>query len=184
MFWHNDLGFRPVEKKDLELLRQLRNDPSTWIYLSDVTQISPEMQERWFEGLTKAKDKAYFAVFKEQRSFPVSFEGDFLGMIRTDELDHNNRSIRVGCDIVPAERGKGYGTKTFEAILKFCFDHMGMHRVWLLTLEDNAVAIKLYKKVGFQEEGRNRQAMWRNGKWRDYIVMSILEDEYKKIHGT
>lgn len=180
MFWHDNIGFRPIEKRDIEDIRKLRNEPSIWMYLTDVTQISSEMQERWFEGLSKSKDKAYFSVFKEKKDFPISYEGDFLGIIRMDQIDYINRSIRVGCDIVPKERGKGYGTKTFKAILEFCFGHMGMHRLWLLTLESNKVARKLYKNVRFQEEGRFRESIWRDGKWNDCIVMSILEDEYRK----
>lgn len=180
MFWYKDIGFRPVEKRDIEEIRRLRNEPSTWIFLTDVTQINSEMQEKWFEGMSKSKDKAYFSIFKEKKDFPISYEGDFLGIIRMDQIDQNNRSIRVGCDIVPSERGKGYGTKAFEAILKFCFDHMGMHRLWLCTLENNEVAKKLYKNSGLKEEGRHRQAIWRDGRWHDLIIMSILEDEYRK----
>ena len=180
MFWHEGIGFRPVEKRDLENMRRLRNEQSTWIYLSDVNQISSEQQERWFESLSKSGDKAYFVILKEVKDFPISNEGDFLGIIRMDQIDQINRSIRVGCDIVPKERGKGYGTKTFEAVLKFCFDHMGMHRLWLLTLENNKVARKLYKNARFQEEGRFRESIWREGKWHDCIVMSILEDEYRR----
>lgn len=180
MFWHKDIGFRPIEKRDLEDMRRLRNEPSTWLYLTDVTQITPDMQKKWFEGISKSKDKAYFTIFKEVADHPVSYEGDFLGIIRMDQMDYINRSIRVGCDIVPGERGKGYGTKAFEAILKFCFDHMGMHRIWLCTLENNKVARKLYINARLKEEGRHRQAIWRNGKWHDLIVMSILEEEYRK----
>lgn len=180
MFWHKDIGFRPIEKRDLEDMRRLRNEPSTWLYLTDVTQITPDMQKRWFEGISKSKDKAYFTIFKEVTNHPVSYEGDFLGIIRMDQMDQINRSIRIGCDIVPEERGKGYGTRAFEAILKFCFDHMGMHRLWLITMENNSVAIKLYRNSGLKEEGRFRQAIWRDGKWHSCIVMSILEEEYRK----
>jgi len=178
MFWNNDIGFRPVEKKDIESIRQLRNEPSTWIFLTDVQQITPQQQEEWFNRITTAKDRTYFSVFKEEKDFPIAYEGDFLGIIRFDQMDSVNKSVRVGCDIVPKERGKGYGTKVFKAILKFCFSHWGMHRLWLCVLENNEVALKLYAKAGFQKEGTMRQAIWRDGKWLDYIVMSILEEEY------
>lgn len=180
MFWYKKICFRPIEKQDLENVRKLRNDPTTWIYLSDVTQISPAMQEKWFESMEKASDKAYFAVFKQVKDFPISNSGDFLGIIRCDQLDHANRSIRVGADIIPTERGKGYGTLALQAILEFCFDHMGMHRVWLLTVEGNMVARRLYENVGFAEEGLYRESIWRNGDWNNMILMSILEDEYRK----
>lgn len=179
MFWHKDIGFRPVEQKDLEDIRRLRNEPSTWMQLTTIGQISEEQQKSWFEKITKTNDCAYFSVFKEVKEFPVSYAGDFLGIIRFDQMDTVNRSVRIGCDVIPEERGKGYGTKIFEAILEFCFNESNFHRLWLCVLEDNEIAIKLYINAGFKEEGNMRQAIWRNGKWHDYNVMSILEDEYK-----
>jgi len=41
------------------------------------------------------------------------------------------------------------------------------------------VAKRLYEKVGFKEEGIMREAIFRNGVYHDYVVMSILEDEYR-----
>lgn len=179
MFWHNGIGFRPVEEEDLNSIRKLRNDPSTWLQLTSIGQINKAKQKEWFERICRDSKVEYYSLVKEQTSFPVSFPGDFLGIIRMDEIDVHNRSIRVGADIVPEERGKGYGTRALQAILEYCFNQLGMHRCWLCVLEDNKIARKLYKNMGFKEEGKYREAIWRNGKWHDYIVMSILEEEYK-----
>jgi len=180
MFWHNGIGFRPVEEEDLENIRVLRNEPSTWVFLTFLGQINKLEQKEWFLKISRDPSVAYYTLVKEEKDFPISYPGDFLGIIRMDEINVHNRSIRVGADIVPVERGKGYGTKALGAILKFCFDHLGVHRVWLCVLENNEVAIKLYKNAGFKEEGKLRGAIWRNGKWNDYVVMSILEGEYRK----
>lgn len=179
MFWYKSIGFRPVEEQDLEDIRSLRNEPSTWSQLTAIGQISQEQQKAWFEKVKRSNDCAYFSVFKEVKDFPISTTGDFLGIIRFDQMDSVNRSIRVGCDIVPGERGKGYGTMVFEAILEFCFNQWNMHRLWLCVLEDNEIALKLYANAGFQPEGKMRQAIWRNGIWKDYVIMSILENEYR-----
>lgn len=172
MFAHKEISMRPVESQDLEKIRNLRNEQSTWQYLSDASLISESMQHQWFENLKLTLDERYYTV--EQKTF-----GQFIGVIRTDQIDLRNRSIRVGCDIIPKERGKGFGTMTFEMLLKFLFIYHSYHRLWLCVLENNEVAKKLYKNVGFKEEGRLRAAIWREGKWMDYIVMSILEEEYR-----
>lgn len=179
MFWYDGIGFRPVEEDDLDDIRFLRNEPSTWMNLTSVGQINRIEQREWHEKVSRDPRIEYYSIVKEEKAFPISFENGFLGIIRMDEIDINNRSIRVGADIVPDERRKGYGTKAFEAILKYCFDHLNMHRLWLCVLEDNEIAKKLYKNVGFQEEGKYREAIWRDGKYHNYIVMSILEGEYK-----
>lgn len=179
MFWYKDIGFRPVERHDLEDIRKLRNNPTTWVYLSDVTQISPSMQDKWFTRISEQSDGIYFTVCLTKWKLQELVEGKFIGIIRIDEYDATNRTARIGCDIVPGHRGKGYGTQVYKAIFKYYFDHIGLHRLWLCVLENNEVAIKLYKNVGFKEEGRLREAIWRDGKRLDYIVMSILEHEYR-----
>ena len=180
MFFHEDIGFRRVEEDDLEDVRRLRNDPTTWMQLTTVGQISEAQQQRWFERIKDASDCEYYSIFKVERQFPIIIENEFIGIIRFDQIDHANRSVRVGCDITPAERGKGYGTKVYRAMLDYCFRQANFHKLWLLVLEDNEVGRRLYKNVGFVEEGRMRGHVWRDGRWKDYVVMSILEEEYRK----
>lgn len=40
-------------------------------------------------------------------------------------------------------------------------------------------AVKLLLKVGFIHEARQRQAMYKNGKYIDNLVMSVLREEWK-----
>lgn len=185
MFVHGDVLFRPVEEKDLEAIRKLRNDPSTWSQLGGVDHITPEGQAAWFESLRKARDRQYFAVFInaiDQLDGAFRYEGDFLGVIRMDEINPQNRSARVGLDVEPSRRGMGWGTKIYQALVRYCFDFRNMHRIWLCVLETNAVGMRLYINAGFREEGRYRQAIWRNGYWHDYVIMSVLENEYRAHH--
>lgn len=49
-------------------------------------------------------------------------------------------------------------------------------------LEYNQVAQKLYKKIGFIEEGRKRKAVYKNGEYIDELIMELLRDEYKQIN--
>ena len=182
MFASNGIVFRPVEEKDLEVIRTLRNDPSTWGQLTSIGHISADAQSAWFSRLDGDPSRAYFAVFTEKQDehYPVYYEGDFIGIIRMDEIDRTNRSVRIGADVVPALRGQGYGTRIYKALLKYCFDYMGMHRAWLLVLDTNEIGKKLYFSAGFKLEGKHREAIFRNGQFVDYLAMSILEDEYRE----
>jgi UDP-4-amino-4,6-dideoxy-N-acetyl-beta-L-altrosamine N-acetyltransferase len=172
MFCYKGIYLRVVEESDIEHIRQLRNDHRTWIYLTDCTLLDALKQQRWYESLADREDRKYFILFDKKH--------DFLGIVRLDEVDKTNRSIRIGCDIVPRLRGKGYGNKAMYLIKKYCFDYLNMHRLWLAVLETNKVAFYLYKKHGFKEEGRYRKAIFRDGRYLDYIIMSLLEEECRK----
>ncbi len=171
MFTYQGISIRVVEQRDLERIRVLRNDPSTWIYLTDVLFVSAPAQERWFAKISESTDRKYFIVYDAVH--------EFIGIVRCDEIDHLNRSMRIGCDIVPELRGKGYGSRVFDLLLNYCFDFMNMHRLWLLVIDTNQAAIRLYTNKGLREEGRYREALFRDGHYHDYITMSILEDEYR-----
>jgi diamine N-acetyltransferase len=171
MFQHGGITLRVVEEADLESIRALRNDPSTWVHLTDPHLITSEGQRRWFAGLAARDDRMYFVVSDAKHAF--------IGIVRMDEYHRLHRSIRVGADVLPALRGQGYGKKIYAAIKKYCFDVLNLHRVWLAVLDTNERALRLYLSQGFQIEGRYRQAIFRDGKYVDYVLMSILEEEYR-----
>jgi RimJ/RimL family protein N-acetyltransferase len=179
MIYRDGLAFRTVEAGDLEAMRRLRNDESTWQNLTDPWPITDAAQRAWFERLGLSRDRLYFVVLKSVKDFPAETSGEFIGIIRMDEIDRAHRSVRVGCDIVPNERGKGYGTAVYKFLLDFCFRELNMHRVWLCVLATNEAGLGLYRKAGFREEGQMRDAVYRGGRYLNYIVMSILEDEYR-----
>jgi len=179
MFLYKGIGLRLVEERDLEEMRTLRNSQSTWLWLIDVKPISKIQQKQWYDKISLDDSIEYYAIVEEKQEFPIQYEGDFLGIARITNIDLVNRSAMIGLDIKPNFRGQGIGTKAFTAILEYFFKHRNSHRLHLMVLDGNDVAYKLYKSAGFKDEGKLRQAIWRNGCWNDYIAMSILEDEYR-----
>jgi RimJ/RimL family protein N-acetyltransferase len=173
MFSYGGLTMRPVETSDLMWLKDLRNDQTTWENLLTIAPLTEEGQALWLKGLASNTKVKPYVVLNEF--------GTRIGFIRTDEIDQLNRSIRIGADVERSFRGKGYGVKIYEMLLKYCFDYLNMHRVWLCVLDTNSVAIKLYNKVGFKSEGSMRHSIFRDGKYIDQTVMSILENEYRDI---
>lgn len=163
---------KPLQKKHLEKLRVLRNDPDTNYFLTSIVPINEDMQEEWFKKISLDNSKMYLAI--ENKS------NVFLGVVRCDEWDKINQSIRVGVDIMPEFRRQGYATEAFKILLRFLFNELGLNRIWLLVLDYNKRALTLYKKLGFRIEGKQREAIFRNNKFNDYIMMSILKKEYEK----
>lgn len=169
MFEHDDIAIRPIEESDLEKMLALRADPKIWAKLGDISMVNMRAQQQWFQGLQGDSRRRYFVL--------CSSEADFMGIVRMDEMDWINRSVRVGGDILPEYQHRGYGSKMFELIKKYCFDYLNMHRLWLLVLEGNDVASNMYIKAGFVEEGRQKQAIFRDGRYHDYVMMSLLRSE-------
>lgn len=171
MFIYEGVMMRAIEEADLDFLAECRNNPETWKYLGNMDFTNKIKQADWFVKSSLAGDKANFVLCLE--------DGTKIGFIRTDEVDYKNRSIRVGGDIHPNFRGKGYGTKMYKMLLKFMFDYLGMHRVWLLVIGYNEIAQNLYSNMGFKREGVQREAIFRDGDYHDYYMYSILDYEWR-----
>jgi len=69
-------------------------------------------------------------------------------------------------------------TETIKILMKYGFDELNLHRLWVEVyslMKDN---IQLFKKLKFKEEGKLRQKLWRDGKWWDSIIFSKLSNEF------
>ena len=166
---HAGLEFSPVSADDLDDLIDLRNDQTTWTNLTDPLPLSREKQEAWLLSINGSRDRMYWAVRSKSEGL--------VGLVRMDEYSAIHRSIRIGADVVPRLRRQGLATRIYEAIIAWCFDQLNIHRIWLLVLDTNEGAQALYRKLGFETEGKMRSAIWRDGGWHDYIMMSLLEGD-------
>ena len=79
--------------------------------------------------------------------------------------------------------GKGYGTDVMKVILRYGFTEVNLKRVTLTVFEYNPRAIRSYEKAGFCVEGRERQALHRDGRRWDMIYMGILRQEWEQLEG-
>lgn len=75
-------------------------------------------------------------------------------------------------------RGRGVGKSVLQAVLRFAFETLELHRVCLYTLLDNAAAERLYRRQGFREEGLLRECLLRDGEFVNQKVWSLLATEW------
>ena len=74
--------------------------------------------------------------------------------------------------------GKGYGR---EAGLLLCchgFRALQLHRVGCGTFADNEGMPGLARALGMKEEGRRRQAVWKDGRYVDVVEFGVLAEEF------
>lgn len=168
------LTIRIMESADAEEARLLHNQETTLYRLTDIAHVSQESQATWLQSISTSRtSRRYVARLKT--------DGCFVGVFRVDRIDPWNRNAVIGADIVEGLRGQGYATEIFRYFFEYFFEQCGFQRLALVTLESNAPAIKLYKKLGFVEEGRERQAIFREGKFQDLVCMGILSEEWRAI---
>lgn len=180
MFSQNNNRVRMLEEEDLSFIKDIRLNESTADNLGTLLFTNNLCQQKWFEKIS-ATSSEMFLIFEVKNEHGL---WEKIGYIRFSDIDRINSSICVGADVHMDQRGKGYGTIIYKLIFSLCFEQWNMNRVWLLAIDYNKIALSLYHKIGFVEEGVQRKAIFRNGNYHDYIMMSILKDEYNERANT
>lgn len=82
-------------------------------------------------------------------------------------------SAVLGMGVVEEFRSRGVGSRLLAATLSRA-DARGFRRAELVVRADNHVAIALYRRYGFDEEGRCRQYLRLHGEDHDALLMARL----------
>ena len=134
-------------------------------------------------GTETPVDRARFA-----RLFSESIEShDRLGLVAMDgervigNLGLNPASpgvVYLGMSIDGGYRGQGLGTAMLLAAIEWARAQHGVHKIELDVWPHNAAGIALYRKVGFEIEGRRRRHYRRgSGELWDAILMALVLDD-------
>ena len=178
MIYGKGLRLRAIEREDVPRFLRWFNDPEVRWYLTMYRPLSQAEEERWVESLLSRRDDIVLAI--EVR------EGDnwvHIGNIGLHKIDWKNRVAKLG--IVIGERdywGRGYGTEAIRTMLRYAFLELGLNRVELEVYDFNERAIRCYEKAGFVREGVRRQALYREGRFHDVILMGILQEEFMEVN--
>ena len=131
-----------------------------------------ESEREWLENSLKNND-FNFAI--------VDLENDeLIGNCGIMNINQINRSAEVGIFIGDEnKRSNGYGTESLRLLLDYGFNYLNLNNIHLGVKAFNERAIACYKKVGFKEYGRRREAYFLNGKYYDHVFMDILAREFK-----
>jgi len=75
----------------------------------------------------------------------------------------------------------GYESEARLILLDYAFSERGFNRIWACILESNIASQKMCKKCGYKIEGLLRQSIYKNGKFQNQVIMSILQEEFYQM---
>ena len=176
MYKGEKVFLRSYEKKDIERAHKLFNDLEVQFYLAPgpIYPLSYQEEEKFVESfMGREKEKGYnFAI--------ETLEGEYIGGCGYFGLSRKNGTVEVGITIADKDYwGKGYGTDAMKVLINFLFYELNVRKITLHVFAFNERAIRCYRKLGFLEEGRLRENMFRNGRYHDDIIMSLFRQDYK-----
>lgn len=164
---------RELSKKDLIKVNGWRNNPELIKLLgAPFRYIDVQIDERWYENYLSNRNTAIRCAIVDEND-------EVLGLVSLLGIDRLNQSAEFNIMIGDTNnQGKGIGSFAVKEMLHHAFYDMNLQRIELTVLEDNARAKHVYEKNGFVYEGRKRKAVFKDGKFVDMLMYSVLRDEY------
>ncbi|MFI7114369.1 GNAT family N-acetyltransferase [Nonomuraea sp. NPDC050227] len=161
----------PVGPEHVEGLITLISDPEVQRLTGSHGEVDHEVARQWYSTRGEHADRLDLAVMAG---------GEYVGEVVLNELDRHNLSCNLRIALIGARVfGKGYGTEAIELVLGHAFATTPLHRVGLGVFTFNDRARHVYKKIGFVEEGVQRDTLLWEGEWHDSVTMSVLRPEWQ-----
>lgn len=176
MYYGELVCLRALEMSDLDAMMKYQNEWNLRRWVGVPLPKSRNTIEKWLEKATVSdpwKNGAiHFAVVDKKT-------GDFLGVTRFYDIKNPHHRASLGLGIHnPANRSKGYGTDTTHVMLWIAFNVLGLHSVYLDTMEHNESAIHVAEKADFKRVGMFRETEFIDGEYKGLVYLDILRDEF------
>lgn len=165
-----EITLRPARVSDaLPLIQTIK------AYLADSEYIpqSPEeftmtleQEENWIQSFLE-KDNSLLIV--------AEFEGRIIGNI---DISGHHRSMMqhtavIGMGILSDWRNSGLGTQLMQHGIRWAKENSILELLWLQVYTENQMAIALYKKMGFLENGIIKNFFNHSTRYYDNLTMSL-----------
>lgn len=160
---------RSMERADLPFVHRLFNDPEVMRYwFVEPTHSLAAMEDHFTRRL---HDEA-------QRRFVIDDAGRRCGIVELVDIDLRHRNCEFQIIVAPDCQGNGYAGTATRAALRYAFSVLNLHKVHLLVDNTNAVAIGVYRKAGFADEGVLREEYFADGAYQDVTRMAVFQRDY------
>lgn len=160
----------PADAEPLATARQAAIDERSDFLISrpEDAPASVEQQRAWIEAMLKAGNSALFVAERG---------GEMLGwaMLRGGDRQRTRHTGTLGITVVKSWRGRGVGTALMKVLLDWAAENPIVEKVKLGVVASNEQALRLYRKLGFVEEGwQPREYKKENGDYLDNVLMYRL----------
>ena len=172
----NRIYLRALEPDDYKSIFKWRHDP---IYQSGVASmkryVSMDTERKWIDEVISKHEKG-----DEIRLGIVQKEAnELIGLIYLTNINYINKNAMISFMIGENDlRGRGFVNEAQIEILKYAFYELGLERIYAHILESNTSSIKSVEKFGYAQEGILRNAVYKEGKFQNVVIYSILKQEF------
>jgi RimJ/RimL family protein N-acetyltransferase len=170
-----NVNLKAREREDVDFLTEWFNNLS---FRGEYDPITPQKSKT--ERIKDFDNPSQLSILTEAGRFIIEKkDGTKIGTI-AHWLVLPSRWMEIDCDVIPTERGKGYGTEAAQLIIDYLFLSKTIERIQTITDTRNKASQRVLEKAGFQREGTIRRSGYVRGAWTNAYLYSLLREEWKE----
>ncbi|AST91555.1 alanine acetyltransferase [Sutcliffiella cohnii] len=173
---NKQVGLKLVELSDAPILYKLINESRAYL-------------REWLPWIDRIKSKNDMELFILNCFYGyeangiintvILFNKKIVGMAGYNMIDWMNRTTSIGYWIDQRYQGKGITTLVAYTLTDYAFKNLKLNRVEIRAAVQNKKSRAIPEKLGYQKEGRLKQAEWVNDRFLDHVLYGIVESDWK-----
>lgn len=169
-FSGESVALRALDEDDVPLVAQWINDER----ISGVDEarfpVSVAEEEEWYERVRNDDSKRKLVVENHDEQ-PV-------GMVSIFDIDHKNMNAEIGVYIAPEHQRRGFAAEALKLLMRFAFEEMNIHKLYCSILGFNEPSLKLFRSLGFREDGVMREHVYTRGRFEDVHRLATFRRDH------
>ncbi len=172
---------RGLEMDDIDEIMTHWNDWEVRRFLKQIVPHSKQEEEDFIRNTWRNRQEGNAYNF----GIETISDKKLIGGLGFSSVEWVNRNAAFGIVIWNKQYwDQGLGAEATQLLLKFAFEQLNLNRVGLRVFAFNDRAKAMYNKVGFQQVGKLRKSVFRDGRYHDELIMDILSEDWIKINNT
>ena len=158
-----NLKLRALEPNDLELVYEVENDKSLWVYSNTSSPFSRHTLKKFIEN-------SHLDIIEhKQLRLVIADDEQSYGFIDLYDYDFINRRVGLGIIIFKKYRSKGIGLSSLQLTENYLLEH-----VYANISSKNKESISLFEKSGFVNIGLKKDWIFYNNKFNDELLFQKI----------
>ena len=163
-----NLKLRALEPNDLELVYEVENDKSLWVYSNTSSPFSRHTLKKFIEN-------SHLDIIEhKQLRLVIADDEQSYGFIDLYDYDFINRRVGLGIIIFKKYRSKGIGLSSLQLTENYLLEHVPIHQVYANISSKNKESISLFEKSGFVNIGLIKDWIFYNNKFNDELLFQKI----------
>lgn len=168
---------RAFELSDLDLLNQWHNDDDLNLLTGGRKYfVSSELDRKWLEDKMNNNTTQIYCAICDMETHKI------IGSISLNNIDFINRNAFWGGIVIgeSSNRNISHSVQAVYQMLDHGFSQLNLHKIYGHWLEDNKASLLLGEIFKFKNEGLLRDHVFKNNKFNNVVVKSLLKSEFEE----